>query len=72
MSRRKNHRGSTGNGRDNAGARPDTPGEMQAAALSSPFFREVWNASSKMSWQQFVARWETRHTAPKTSRSTRW
>jgi hypothetical protein len=69
MSRRKIHRRMTGSGRQNAGARPDTPGEMQAASLSSPFFREVWNASSKMSWQQFVARWETRHTTPKTSGS---
>ena len=69
MSRREHHRGMTGSERHNAGARPDTPGEMQAASLSSPFFREVWNASSKMSWQQFVARWETRHTASKTSGS---
>jgi len=67
MSRRKKHRGMNGSGRHNAGARPDTPSEMQAASLSSPFFREVWNTSSKMSWKQFVARWETRHTAPKAS-----
>ncbi len=64
MSRRKHHRGMTGSERHKTGARPDTPGEMQAASLSSPFFREVWNTSSKMSWQQFVARWENKRIAP--------
>jgi hypothetical protein len=57
----------TASGRDNSNVRPDTPGEMQAASLSSPFFREAWNASSKMSWPQFVARWETRHIVSRPS-----
>jgi len=65
MSRRGHHRRAGSDMRYSATFRPDTPGELQAAGLSSPFFREVWNASSKMSWQQFVARWENRFTAPK-------
>jgi len=65
MSRRGTHRGSHRDIQQSAAIRPDTPGELQAAGLSSPFFREAWNASSKMSWQQFVARWEHRFTAPK-------
>ena len=65
MSRRRNHRGTRGGGQQSAVARPDTPSELQAANLSSPFFREVWSASSRVTWQQFVARWENRFTAPK-------
>lgn len=51
-------------GRGRSFLRPDTPSEMQAANLSSPFFREIWNISSEMTWQQFVARWEGRFTSP--------
>jgi len=65
MSRRGHHRRSHRDNQQSAAFRPDTPGELQAAGLSSPFFREMWNTSSKMSWQQFVARWEHRFTAPK-------
>ena len=67
MSRRSNHRGSRSRGHHCAVARPDTPSELQAASLSSPFFQEIWSASSKMTWQQFVARWEHRFTAPRGS-----
>ncbi|MCU0303878.1 MAG: hypothetical protein MUC56_07470 [Thermoanaerobaculales bacterium] len=44
--------------------RPDTPAEIQAAELSSPLFAEVWHTSSKMTWAQFVERWERRFHRP--------
>jgi hypothetical protein len=41
-----------------------TPGEIQAANLSSPFFEETWRNGSTMTWQQFVERWENRFLVP--------
>jgi len=43
---------------------PDSAGEIQAASLSSPFFRAAWSTGSTMTWQQFVDRWESRFAAP--------
>jgi hypothetical protein len=37
---------------------------MQAASLSSPFFRECWNRGSRITWQQFIDRWERHFRAP--------
>jgi hypothetical protein len=53
------------NGHGRSSLRADTPSELQAANLSSPFFREIWSISSEMTWQQFVARWESRFRSPK-------
>ena len=65
MSRRRDHRRSRINGHGRSVPRPDSPREMQAANLGSPFFREIWSISSEMTWQQFVARWESRFHSPK-------
>ncbi|MEE4271135.1 MAG: hypothetical protein V2I67_05655 [Thermoanaerobaculales bacterium] len=54
-------------------ARPasDTSSELRTAALAGPFFRQVWNTSSSMTWQQFVDRWERRFHAPPAPPSSR-
>lgn len=71
MNRRKHHLKTIDSGPRQMEGRPDTPGELRNASLSNPFFREVWNTSSKMSWKQFVARWEARYPAPGASGSRR-
>lgn len=64
MSRRNGHRSTTGSARRVAAPTPDTPREMQAASLTSPFFRSSWERGSRVTWQQFIQRWECRLRAP--------
>lgn len=71
MNRSKHHRQSKARSNRRAWPRPDTPAETQSANLSSPFFRGVWSASSKMSWQSFVDRWERRFHSPPDPRARR-
>jgi hypothetical protein len=60
MSRRKQSRRVGDEKPHSRRPRPDTPAEIQAAELSSPLFAEVWHTSSRMTWAQFVERWEGR------------
>ena len=64
MNRRNGHRSRKSRDRIGAIIRPDTPGEIQAASLYSPFFEETWRNGSTMTWQQFVERWENRFEVP--------
>ena len=64
MSRRNGRRSTTGGHRSVAAPTPDTPREMQAASLTSPFFRSSWERGSTITWQQFIERWERRLRAP--------
>lgn len=70
MNRRNHRHRNSSSARGLRRPRPDTPAEIQAAGLSGPFFREVWNSSSRITWQQFIDRWERRFDAPKGPRRT--
>jgi hypothetical protein len=68
MNRSSDHRRGSINHHGRGTPRADSPSEMQAANLGSPFFREIWSISSEMTWQQFIARWESRFHSAKPPR----